>query len=406
MQNLDELQTCPVAPNTQSMATNGDYSVTSSVDNGTIFPHLVHGQSAGVHVGDECNLSPAHSYECMVSPVEEMQQYTLASDHNMRSVIVFDWDDTLMCTHYIHVVKGLHLKSPDSCISGELEVQLTQLSHSVIQLLTLACQYGPVTILTNSDAGWVQLSARKFMPLLLPVLEKVTILSARGKYERQFPDAPLKWKFHAFKERINARVTRSTAVVTTLLPAVFPTMMPSQLVVLNNSSPFGRASSGPVSSAPASHQHLSSSSTSSQNAVPLSSSRASSELLHTPDVAPQSCNNISAKASPSLAASACRQQRLRRRLFLSSLIRQGESSMMNNVLSFGDSHVEREAVREAVRECASGMRATFAKSIKFEEQASADALRRQINLVIKCFCSIHNEQKHLDLQLSTCKAPL
>jgi hypothetical protein len=67
-----------------------------------------------------------------------------------------------------------------------------------------------------------------------------------------------------------------------------------------------------------------------------------------------------------------------------------------NILSFGDSHVEREAVRA----CTRGMQNTRTKSVKFAERPSIEQLRRQIELVTNCFQYIHNHEGDLDLQLT------
>lgn len=67
-----------------------------------------------------------------------------------------------------------------------------------------------------------------------------------------------------------------------------------------------------------------------------------------------------------------------------------------NVLSFGDSHVEREAVRA----CTRGMPNTRTKSVKFAERPSMEQLRRQIELVTNCFGYIHSHEGDLDLQLT------
>lgn len=40
------------------------------------------------------------------------------------------------------------------------------------------------------------------MPGLVPMLSKVPVLSARSTFEPMHPDAPLKWKFYAFQEKI------------------------------------------------------------------------------------------------------------------------------------------------------------------------------------------------------------
>merc|ERR1719243_167035 len=48
--------------------------------------------------------------------------------------------------------------------------------------------------------GWVEYSAAKYVPELLPVLQRVQVISARGKYEQMFPGEVGKWKVQAFLE--------------------------------------------------------------------------------------------------------------------------------------------------------------------------------------------------------------
>jgi hypothetical protein len=67
-----------------------------------------------------------------------------------------------------------------------------------------------------------------------------------------------------------------------------------------------------------------------------------------------------------------------------------------NVISFGDSHVEREAVRAVTR----SMAMTRCKSVKFAERPSTEQLRRQLELVTNCFHYIHHHDGDLDLQLT------
>jgi hypothetical protein len=201
------------------------------------------------------------------------------ADTEKDTLIAFDWDDTLLCSSFLSS-RGLRLDS-DPMKVKELESQLTELSHAIIAVLTLAMQYGPVTVVTNAETGWVQLSAQKFIPLVVPLLSKLTIISARSTYEPMFPGSPLKWKYYCFQERITA-------------------------------------------------------------------------------LAPPN------------------------------------SKREKNVLSFGDSHVEREAVRA----CTRGMTNTRTKSVKFAERPSMEQLRRQIELVTNCFQYIYGHEGDLDLQLT------
>ena len=74
----------------------------------------------------------------------------------------------------------------------------------------------------------------------------------------------------------------------------------------------------------------------------------------------------------------------------------GSPSMPRSVISLGDSHVEREAVRAATR----GMVGTYCKSVKFSERTDCAQLRRQVELVTRCLAYIVQHDADLDLQLT------
>jgi len=197
----------------------------------------------------------------------------------LDTAIIFDWDDTLLASSFLSG-KGYRL---DNNLERppELEAQLKELEQSVINVLTLALQYGPVHVVTNAETGWVQMSAAKFIPGVVPLLNsKVKVISARSTYEAMFPDAPLKWKFYAFQEKLASTFS--------------------------------------------------------------------------------------------------------------------EHKAEKNVISFGDSYVEREAVRAVTK----GLPRTRTKSVKFAERPSMEQLRRQIELVANCLQYIYSHDGDLDLQLT------
>jgi len=191
------------------------------------------------------------------------------------TVIFVDWDDTLLCSSYLSGA-GYRLDSELEA-SSPIDRELKELEASVIGLLRLAMSFGEVHVVTNAETGWVQLSAKKFLPGVMPVLEQVKVISARSTYETMFPEAPVKWKFCAFQERLYS-----------------------------------------------------------------------------------------------------------------------DTKSPKNVISFGDSHVEREAVRAVTR----GLPSTKTKSVKFAEKPSMEQLRRQLELVTNCFQYIHSHEGDLDLQLT------
>jgi len=194
---------------------------------------------------------------------------------------VFDWDDTLIPSTYLaqkgYRLDGLH--APDPAVEERLRV----LEESVCRTIDIALSYGRVHIVTNAEEGWVQMSAAKFMPRVVPWLAKVTITSARSTYEEEHPAKPLHWKVCAMEARL----------------------------------------------------------------------RESFEEPHS----------------------------------------------VKNILSLGDSHVEREAVKIAaqiISDPSSGLRT---KSIKFTERPSVEQLNRQLELVHSCFASLQSYEGDLDLML-------
>jgi len=189
------------------------------------------------------------------------------------TVIIFDWDDTLLSSSFL-ASQGYRL---DTVLPPceDVDSALKSLESSVTAVLSFALQFGEVHIITNAETGWVQLSASKFLPAVVPLLSKVQIISARSTYEDLYPDSPVKWKFCAFQSRIDQRDPK-------------------------------------------------------------------------------------------------------------------------HVISFGDSHVEREAVRAVTR----GMMNVRTKSVKFAERPSIEQLRRQLDLVANCFQYIHSHDGDLDLMLT------
>jgi len=196
-----------------------------------------------------------------------------------RSAIFFDWDDTLLSSSVLWRL-GYRLDSEIDPTDTNLHKQLRELEASVISILKKAATYGKVHVVTNGETGWVQRSAEKFIPAVVPFLATVDIISARSTFEGQYPEDPLKWKVCAFESRLKVFV--------------------------------------------------------------------------------------------------------------------GSSQSKIDVISFGDSHVEREAIRIATK----GLMDTRTKSVKFAERPSMEQLRRQIELINNCFHFIHEHDGDLDLQLT------
>jgi len=111
-----------------------------------------------------------------------------------QTVIIFDWDDTLLCTNYLckHFENRL--------VPPSLHNTLRRIASYVTDLLELSMKLGRTYIITNAIDGWVEYSASQWVPELLPILSKIEIISARTRYESLFPQQVNKWKINAFRD--------------------------------------------------------------------------------------------------------------------------------------------------------------------------------------------------------------
>eukprot|EP00419_Tripos_fusus_P022953 CAMPEP_0172720188 /NCGR_PEP_ID=MMETSP1074-20121228/76353_1 /TAXON_ID=2916 /ORGANISM="Ceratium fusus, Strain PA161109" /LENGTH=320 /DNA_ID=CAMNT_0013545659 /DNA_START=76 /DNA_END=1038 /DNA_ORIENTATION=+ len=118
-----------------------------------------------------------------------------------ETLMIFDWDDTLLPSTW---VKQQGLSLDDSFTLTQEQIAKLQLAAKGARRTLLAAkQRGCVIIVTNGEQGWVELSCWKFMPLLYPVLEGLSIISARSVYEKQGITSPFEWKVRAFQHEVD-----------------------------------------------------------------------------------------------------------------------------------------------------------------------------------------------------------
>lgn len=212
---------------------------------------------------------------------------TKSANFSVNTVIMFDWDDTLLPSTFLstRAYQDDCVRSLTSLNDKNDILQLQTHEQYVVALLKLALSYGIVNIITNAEVGWVELSAHRFMPAVLPLLSSLTIMSARSIYEDLYPEEPMKWKYYAFHDRLRAQFGESYTTVT---------------------------------------------------------------------------------------------------------------DTKKNIISFGDSHVERSAILAITK----GLPNCYCKSMKFAEQPTIEHLFRQLELITKCFGYIMIHTGDLDLQLT------
>lgn len=140
---------------------------------------------------DDADIEPMD----VVEPLEDSM-----SLHKKTTTIIFDWDDTLLPSSWLSA-KGLRLDFPAQ-LPTDVVAELESHQQVVCAVLAKACQSGTVLIITNAETGWVELSAQRFMPSVVPFLSNIRVFSARSTFEPLYPDSPLDWKVAAFKELV------------------------------------------------------------------------------------------------------------------------------------------------------------------------------------------------------------
>jgi len=141
---------------------------------------------------------PSNAVRPQVVPTEWQRHQTshlqpgVAGRNGDAAIIIWDWDDTLMCSSAIK--------------SNQLQVhQAQQLEAMLEQVLTLSMRLGETVIVTNADELWVLESTRRFAPRVLPLLSQISVVSARRKYEQSCPGDVFAWKRETFREVLAQR---------------------------------------------------------------------------------------------------------------------------------------------------------------------------------------------------------
>jgi len=113
-------------------------------------------------------------------------------------VLVFDWDDTLMASAVIG--QGRLIPKRGEFVTETFRQAFAVLEEAVRECLCEAAKHGEVIIITNARMGWVDKSARMFMPGLVPMLKTMNVFSARDHYETLASNTgnPVDWKAAAF----------------------------------------------------------------------------------------------------------------------------------------------------------------------------------------------------------------
>ena len=126
--------------------------------------------------------------------------------HN--SVIIFDWDDTLLPTSYL---------ISDNNELSKIEIEkMKEIEKKVGCILEKSIEKGNTYIITNAGINWVEYTVNKFYRNITNLFNKIKIISARKEYENVFPDDIRQWKIEAFlnilKDIDNKKITNIVCI--------------------------------------------------------------------------------------------------------------------------------------------------------------------------------------------------
>ena len=112
-----------------------------------------------------------------------------------NNLIIFDWDDTLLCTS---VLSPYGYFDDDIILSNQGKEKIKKLEENVKKILELSINKSTTFIITNSEPGWVEYSCKRFFFFFYPLLSQLNIISARGLFEKIFPNNSRMWKIETF----------------------------------------------------------------------------------------------------------------------------------------------------------------------------------------------------------------
>jgi len=152
---------------------------------------------ADTHGGSACSPTPDSPPSCKACE---------SSEHNFsipsQTIIIFDWDDTLLPS--FEILKKHKLKLGSQPPDDNLAQRLDDIAREVESLLERAHELAMgLVIVTNGQDGWVEASCKAWMPRLSKALESIPIYSARSVWEPQGIRSPTGWKTREFESRIS-----------------------------------------------------------------------------------------------------------------------------------------------------------------------------------------------------------
>lgn len=114
------------------------------------------------------------------------------------NLFLVDWDDTLFPTSHLSK-NNIDLLNIESIKKTQIGYSLIKLDTLLYKLLTNMLQHGKIIIVTNALMKWINLSSKLLVKTTELLNSKIEIISARERYQAQFPHDPYLWKHLTFE---------------------------------------------------------------------------------------------------------------------------------------------------------------------------------------------------------------
>ena len=171
---------------------SANFSTTSSSSNDEIKSPNILFKKNSKEFSKNLNLRKSYYHRLINKNVVNLNKETIKNN----TIFIFDWDDTLFFTTHLNPSKN-NVFFYESKTEKRL---MNTIEYYVAEILNKALSKGRVLIITNSSDGWVHSCAKFYYPNLLPILDKINIISARELYQEKFPNEPITWKVKTFND--------------------------------------------------------------------------------------------------------------------------------------------------------------------------------------------------------------
>ena len=113
-----------------------------------------------------------------------------------RTLIIFDWDDTLFPTTWL-VQNNIDLADKD--VQNKYIILFSRLDNLLHRLLLVFSNKGQIVIVTNATLKWIDIALSMLPNTKQIIKNKIPVISARDHYQDKYPEKMEIWKKLMFK---------------------------------------------------------------------------------------------------------------------------------------------------------------------------------------------------------------